>query len=450
MKRFAILALMAAFIMSSAVVSAADLKVSGSWRVVGDITNFEKDGKSIDEDHFRLRSRARTTFEFVANEHLKAVTQLEFFKKTWGQNGAQTGDKQTVKARTAYIAFDVPDSAINIQAGFQNFATPSATGWWSPFDENAAGIVVAMPLNDMVGLNVAWFRTKDESADNGINIHDEADMLYADVAVKTDAFEVTPWILYERSGKNADNANTFFLAASGSVNMLDPLTLAGDLYFGSSKPIKGDDNKSSAFGMVVSASYAMDMFTPEAYVGYFTGAKNDNLGMPALAGDIYKTTFFFDGSSLGAGNVATKLIKNATGVAKAKKPSIDPIDPGLLDGPSEPIDKDKPIEKGKKEKDPWTDNGLELATQSVFLGIGLKDISLVDRIKHSVNLVYLKGTSDKVGFDKDCSAFSVDFNTKYQVYEQLAAIAEIGYAKVDTDGADSSAFGLSFGIKYDF
>ena len=85
--------------------------------------------------------------------------------------------------------------------------------------------------------------------------------------------------------------------------------------------------------------------------------------------------------------VATKLIKNATGVAKAKKPSIDPIDPGLLDGPSEPIDKDKPIEKGKKEKDPWTDNGLELATQSVFLGIGLKDISLVDRIKHSVNLV---------------------------------------------------------------
>ena len=56
MKRFAILALMAAFIMSSAVVSAADLKVSGSWRVVGDITNFEKDGKSIDEDHFRLRS----------------------------------------------------------------------------------------------------------------------------------------------------------------------------------------------------------------------------------------------------------------------------------------------------------------------------------------------------------------------------------------------------------
>ncbi len=413
MKRFAILALMAAFVMSSAVVSAADLSVSGSWRVVGQFTNNEKGGKHIEEDHFKLASRARTTFEFVANEHLKAVTELEFANKSWNNTGDASDngkltpeDESAVIAKDAYIAFDAPNTAVNIQAGIQGFATPSATEWWAPYDETAGGIVVAAPFNDMMTLNVAYFRLEDKSEVGGAKAHDESDLLYFGLTMKTDQFEVTPWLLYNQVAKNSGDKNTMFLAVSGSMNM-DPLTLAGDLYYGNTS---SDDKtkERSAFGLVVSAAYAMDMFTPEAYLGYFSGAGKDNTDvMPSISGDTYKTKFLFDGSSLGAGNVAP-------------------------------------------------DNGVHIATQSLFLGVALKDITLVEGLKHDFNVVYLMGTNNKdnanLGYTADNKVLSFDFSTKYQIYEQLAAIAELGYAKYDAKATadEEDKFGLAFGIKYDF
>ncbi len=400
MKRFAIFALMAAFIMGSvSVVSAADLEISGSWRVVG----YLQDNEDAAEDHFKIASRARTQFEFVANEHLKAVTELEFFKQTWGDKDAQIGENFNVKARDAYIVFDVPNTPVNVQAGFQGFATPSATEWFAPYDDNAGGIVVAAKFNDMMTLNLAWFRPNDESAKNSAVTHDETDMFYVDLAVAGDGFEVTPWILYSDGGKNSNgDLDIFYLAVSGSVSMFDPLTLAADLYYGKAEV---GSNSIDSFGGIVSASYAMDMFTPELYLGYFSGPDKDYNMLVPVSADTYKTTFLFDGSSLGGGNVG---------------------DLG--------------------------NNGFVIATQSFILGAALKDISFIECMKHSLDLVYLKGTGDDVhpGWNEDCDIFSIDFNTKYQIYEQLAAIAEIGYAKFDRKGGDLNSFGLTFGIKYDF
>ncbi len=415
MKRFAIFALMVAFIMGSvSVVSAADLEISGSWRVAGHISDLDVSGVDVSEDHFKIASRARTTFEFVANEHLKAVTQLQFFNKDWGTNGAKVGDTHQVEARDAYIAFDVPNTPVYVQAGFQGFATPSATEWWAPYDDNAAGIVLAAKINEMMTFDLAWFRAEDKTTGIGAPNHDETDMFYVDLAVTGDGFEVTPWILFHHAKENAGNADTFFLAVSGSVSMFDPLTLAGDLYYGKTNYKAAGASDPDAFGLVISAAYAMDMFTPEVYLGYFTGAgKNDNDVMPMVSADTYKTTYAFDGSSLGGGNFLSRLWAISTGEG---------------------------------------DNGANIATQSFFLGAALKDIKFIECLKHDLNLVYLKGTNDDhhPGYNEDDDIFSIDFNTKYQIYEQLAAITEIGYAKLDGKGGDVDGFGLTFGIKYDF
>lgn len=409
--------LAAIFMIASAVaVSAAKLEVKGSWRIVANYLDTKEGDKGAtlqrQDDQFAIKSRARSTFQFVANEHLKAVTELQFFNSDWGKGDGEPGKKTTVEATKAYIEFDV--QGINVQSGYVPFAVPSATEIFTPYDENAGGFVVSAPLNDMMSLDAAWMRLEQNKAANGSN---DKDLFFAGLKVATDAYEFTPWLLfanYQENVKQGTIENQMIVALSGKVNM-DALTVATDIYFGKNKGENADDG--SNFGLIASASMAMDMMTPEFYVGYFGGQKKDkNNTIPLFAADVTKTTLLFDGSALGAGNIMDDYLDDKN-------------------------------------------NGASALTSSLFVGAALNNLSFVEGLSHTANVLYIKGNTKKdvlnVKWNENSSALTVDFNTKYQIYEQLALIAEIGYAQVEqkeaTAGdAKSNLFGVTTGLKYSF
>ncbi|MBT8762715.1 outer membrane homotrimeric porin [Desulfohalobiaceae bacterium Ax17] len=430
MKRFALLALIAAFILGTvATASAVDIKAKGSWRVVG-LWSDNKDFTNQDgEDDFMAKQRARTTFEFVASENLKAVAQFQFIDGKWGDSGVQVGDTFTTVTRQLYLSFNLPETAINIKAGYQGIATPSAVGYYAPLDSRVGGVVVNGPVNDMVGLTVGWFRAKDLNASETTDYssQDEVDLLYAALPVNADALSVTPWALYAIMGDDTGttgsmtvtkDASAYWLGVAVKADMFDPIVVAADLIYGDfNDDLAANDQAGWAFAVAV--DYKMDTMTPEVFFAYATGNDDDATDgsetIPNIASDAYLTTMYFDASSLGAGIANTDVA-------------------GL-----------------------WA------------LGLKLKGLSFVDGVTHNFSIMYAKGTTDKnylntTGADqatlteKD-SLVEVTLNSKYMIYEQLAAIVELGYAKANydenlgtrgNDYKDEAAWSLAVGLKYDF
>ena len=109
------------------------------------------------------------------------------------------------------------------------------------------------------------------------------------------------------------------------------------------------------------------------------------------------------------------------------------------------------------------------------VGLQFADISFMENLSHVLRVVYMKGTNDAdvikknptVGAafapgqtytfltDED-SAIEVNFDTTYQIYENLKLVVEMGYIKLDMDedtwGTDdfADAKKLVFNFVYDF
>lgn len=111
------------------------------------------------------------------------------------------------------------------------------------------------------------------------------------------------------------------------------------------------------------------------------------------------------------------------------------------------------------------------------IGVQVADISFVENLSHLVRVAYMRGTNDSelvkdtAGLagelapaqgdvfltDKD-SAWEVNFDHTYQIYENLTFILEMGYIRLDLDedvwGADgkdlNAAKKLTFNLVYEF
>lgn len=125
--------------------------------------------------------------------------------------------------------------------------------------------------------------------------------------------------------------------------------------------------------------------------------------------------------------------------------------------------------------------GAPIATDSLLtvsgagtwgVGLQLADISFIENLKHTLRVAYIKGTNDaemaKNGHadlkqdgnglyltDED-SAWEVNFDHTYNIYENLALIVEMGYIKLDVDedtwgnAEYDDAMKLGFNLKYSF
>ena len=400
--------------------SGLDFNARGSWRVVGEIQdNWDFDNRNAEET-YNVHMRARTWFDFTTADGVKAVLGTEIGDASFGGAALPLGGDQTniIEVKHLYVQFPWPNSDVTISAGLQGIALP---GYFSSpiFDDDVAALVVSSPLTDTVGLTLAWLR-----ANNGIDgrlrpgtgaQREEFDIFAAIVPITLEGMSITPYGLYAFLGADltasGDSENGWWAGVNAVFTTFDPIYFGFDLIYGK---VEDDVNREGWF-FDAAIGMPMDLFTPELFFVYASG-DNSSAGkdkrMPSVSPDYTATTFLFDGTALLSGW--------ALG---------DPASVAL-----------------------WA------------VGLSLKDISFVDRLTHTFRVMYAQGTSSndaaygaQLGtlggefFTKEDSLIEFNFDTRYQMFEQLAAIVELGYIIPNFDDArDDNAFKLAAGFVYNF
>jgi hypothetical protein len=515
MKRILTLALLAAFVLGcGATAGAVELKVSGQFQVHGEwldnvgnnqiwgpgtsgdnfLSRPQSDawhrtlgtGPGGKADPFAVEQRLRANFNFIANEDLKVVWSIEVGTSFWGQslssNGVNNnlgrssgfgpdGDGVNIETRWAYLDFNVPGTKVGVKVGLQPIITPSAfNGYSAIYDMDAPAAVVSVPVNDMVGVTVGWFRDRDQFSGStgwdpaGTRAYDEADFFFAYLPITPKGINFTPFFVYGLDGRDAGDAgangyfglnmptgagttlNTFPVAnplhavasdstkiwwagAALEVKLLDPLVISADFNYGNETNGGADLGRKGWLADAMVQYKGLAIGTPTVFGMYSSGENNDGSDrrserMPFLqsfwapAGSFYYTGTSFDSWQADIGGNS----QNTEGT--------------------------------------WN------------VGAGLYGMSFLDKLTHDLIVMYIGGTNsvssipllnatqNAVGFgnaltDKD-HLIEVDFNHQYQIYEQLTAIVELGFIKPHFDKAawgldgTSNAWRAQFGFKYKF
>lgn len=434
MKRVLIISLVAAFVMGLiGLAGAADLKVKGEWKfelaVVDnpDFTAGDVDGMS--EDDFLAAQRARLYSQYVASESLKGVLGLEIGDSAWGVagGGADLGaDDKVIEVKHSYIQFVAPDTDLTFIVGVQGLALPAAVAGNPVFDKDVPAIVGSVPFGDAVSMAMFWTRLVEDGDNVGGDspLADEIDALGLILPVAADGYTITPYFMYALLGEDVADAvgglngygaadgerNAYWLGAAFTLDMFDPFVFVADAIFGSSTA--GEDAaERTGYWAAMEIDYKMDIFTPALAFWYSSGddddATNGSEMLPIVGGTFGPTTFLTDGSSLG---------------------HVWGRDSAIL-----------------------TDSGVG----SMGFGIFLKSITFMEGLSHDFRFAYVMGTSDKdagAAFDEEDTVWEINFDTNYQLYENLAAIVELGYASPDfDDNSDTEeALKMAVGLKYKF
>lgn len=404
--------------------SATELKVRGNLDMYGmwSANLMDHNSDVPDGDNYFTTQRMRTYFDYVANENLKAVLGLEI-DNVWGDNTDNIGGdwgtdgKGNIEVKHAYLNFTLPDTTVNVQAGLQYVALPSVFG--NPvFDDDAAAITVSAQINDMFGLAVGYTRGVDGDYNTEgspeVGGKDDVDMAFIAAPVKLEGLEVTPYFAYALLGQNTlhldslmatDDASAWILGANAQLSMFKPLTFAADFIYGQADfEYENYDIDSNGWYAALAASYEFDVLTATLFSTYATGfsdTSDDDLGvLPVLAegwglspyiGGVraFSTTYdSFATDALGVGSDGTGL---------------------------------------------WT------------VGLVLDNISFVDKLSHKLVLAYAKGTSDEDSvalFTEEDSGFEAYLVNKYMIYENLAAINELGYFSGSSEKLEDADYDL--------
>ncbi len=448
MKKLATLLLAAGLVLGAAYphAEAADIRVSGEWDF-----NFEWNdvsfAKDSGEDVFRARQRLRTQVEITASENLSGVIFFEIGDTNWGNGaeGASLGtDGITVEVRYSYVDWIVPNTDLKVRMGLQPWILPNYVAGSPILDTDGAGITLNYQFNDNVGLTAFWLRAEHDNAhDNGERIDfghgEDLDFFGVTVPVTGDGWAVTPWGVYGNAGRNSlvdpdeygdigdvqfgllpygmsgtdamlvkdKNTPIWWAGIGGELTFFDPFRVAFDFAYG-----KADWGKAGAVdltrdGWLASASveYKLDMMTPGLIFWYGSGdddnPANGSEQMPTLVPSWGATTLGWDG---------------AYGIADGAVLGLSPV-----------------------------------GTWGIVAQ--LADLSFMENLTHVLSVGFYTGTNDDEAVKRDPVLFStaflengayltkkdhaweVNFNSEYQIYENLTLALELGYLRLDLDDA---------------
>ncbi len=470
MRKLLFALLVGAFVFSYALsASATELKTYGYMRAfVSHVTNWNFNDKT-DGDEFTAASRLRPYFDFIASENLKATLGLEF-DTTWGkprtglhrdragEAGMDTASNTELKR--AMLTFKWPGTDITIKAGAQGVALPGTFGASPILGADVTGVMMSMPVNDMVSLTMGWLRPFDASAGIGGN-GGEIDAFLLAAPIKCEGFSVTPYFAYGQvdskvadgpklpgevdvlSGQavadiaagtfNMDDADLWYAGVEYKVSMFEPLTIKGSLIYGllNTSPDKYDRE---GWWLDLDLEYKLPQLTAAVYGIYASGDDDDmsdgSETIPYLAVDGWMST---------PGAVAVGC--GSTFAFSERNYSLAQNTPAAI----------------------W------------LIGFALKDISFIDNLKSTFAIEYGQGTNDskliKNGgttaqidefygngvFTDEDSFVQVSLKSKYKIYENLSAILELGYASLNMDEdtwgknyLDDPLYLATFGFSYSF
>ncbi len=478
MKKLTILLVAAAMVLGTAVCSlAVEVDNYGYFRAYtqwvdnhqfqddasGGVANIGDDGRD-----FVASSRLRAYWDFVASENLKATLGLEF-DTSWGfPNQGTERDREgdpgmdtatNTELKRSMLEFTWPGTDMTITAGAQGFSMPSGAYGSPVAATDITGAIVSSPLSDMASLTVGWLRPMAGGIGSDGNM--DADAAFLSLPVNMDGFSFNPYFMYAWIGQDTnanwaqarmnslaatnftDSANAWWLGSTLNVTMMDPLLFTGHFVYGSVSADQ-DVNDREGWWLDLALDYKMDMMTPTVYFLYTSGDDDDlsdgSETFPTLAQDGYCAT--------------------PSSVAFGFRCTYGFSDPNYSLAQLQP-------------------NGIW------EIGVGLKDIKLMDRLTHSFGISYGQGTHDEelgqiltnqgirnapywVDFNEirltdEDSFIQARLDNTYQIYENLAIVSEIGYASLDMDDStwqgqaaagndylDDDAWLFNFGFNYSF
>lgn len=453
MKKLATLLLAAGLVLGAAQhrASAADVKVSGEWDF-----NFEWNNlsfwKDSENDTFYARQRLRTQVEFIASESLKGVVFFEIGDTNWGnasEGGSLGTDGTVVEVRYSYVDWVVPNTELKVRMGLQPFALPTFVAG-SPIldDADGAGVVLNYQFNDTVGATAFWLRAEHDNAydDNGRidrGLGDNLDFFGLSIPLTGEGWAVTPWGMYGNVGRNSlidpdesgdigdvaygmlpigvgpdagtrlsdRNTSAWWAGIGGELTLFDPFRVALDAAYGKVDWGSANDDSGRKWDLTregwmidAIAEYKLDFMTPGLIFWYSSGDDDDPYNgserMPTVKPSWTATSYGWDG---------------AYGIADNDVMGLTPV-----------------------------------GTWGVVAQ--LSDISFVEDMSHVLRVGYYTGTNDDEivknhgwlfadtysdgpypYLTRKDHAWEVNFDSQYQIYENLTFVLELGYIRLDLD-----------------
>ena len=482
MKRITTLLLAVAFTLGSVCAAQADgidIKVKGQWDfafgMVGngvfkhsanssDSGRYARPGagaksRQRDEDNFEARQRIRTQINFIASEYLQGVLHFEIGDLDWGRpgTGRQQGaaldtDGVNIETKHAYIDWIIPNTPVSVRMGLQPLTLPSSRLGSIILNADMAAIAVSSPVTDWLSLTALWARPLDRFRDgNSRNLDDEVDLFGLVAPMKFTGVSFSPYFIWGKIGTgsgflnnyafqnhdllrgtgwgnwagldayNDNDAKIWYLGTNFKLDAFDPLVFNMDVIYGHLQtaeyaPLalnRGNHTHAGADGWYIGATldYKMAWGTPGIFGWYASGDDADDfrdkgeLGrLPAILNDggTFKATSFGLHGHYGIGNGGNYNRISGTGT-------------GL-----------------------WG------------IGIQVADVSFVQDLKHTLRFAYYRGTNDSdmaqatlglganwygdnIYLTKDDSVFEVNFDHQYKIYENLTAVLELGYLRLNSD-----------------
>jgi len=430
-------------------------------------------GPSKTEESFQIWERFRVRTDFVANEAVKFRLSLKV-EDTWG-HGTYTAANPTtaVVPYQAFLQFKLPGCAASATAGLQRVELPQSQLFYSSpvFGDNMAALVVKAPLIDKTLSAVAGFGRlidTDRTYDNTTTqVADELDAYFLALPVTLEGFKATPWGAVAVAGRNANyftnkssQYNTSFYAdnltsagtyvspalwrhdqnafwwAGGAfeVSALDPVRFYADVIYGAGAQNDRKKNRREGWFFDAGAEYTgWDLLTPKAFGWWSTGEDKSTMNgserMPIIR------------SNWGPGN--TFLFDDNQELVKDANMAMSPVG-------------------------------------SWGLGASLDNMSFIEKMTHRLTFTFVGGTNSArairflnsymgsnpyfvMGRDLAVGEYvlGVNFDNKYMIYQNLAAIVETGWAhgefkqsvwghRLVSQSRDGDTWKVSFGLSYKF
>ncbi|UJX40960.1 outer membrane homotrimeric porin [Desulfovibrio sp. JY] len=468
MKRFALLAVLILGLASVAS-AATEVKMTGDARIYGvffanhNYTGWNADATKT-EDRFQIWERFRLRSDFVANEAVKFRLGIKV-EDVWG-HGTLTAANPAVAISVyqAYLQFKMPDCNVEVSAGLQDLSLPQSSFFYDSVvfgGDRAAALVVNAPLiKDTLAVTAGFARMIDTNRTydtTTTQVADEFDTYFLTLPITINGFKATPWGAVGVAGKDADYSDAGFaqnLLSAGDyltpwkndqnaywwaggafeVTALDPVNFYADVIYGAGAQSDRKAAKREGWFLDLGAEYTgWDILTPQVFGWWSTGedssTRNGSERMPAILVD------WGPGDSF--------LFDCAQELGKESNMGVNPIGA-------------------------WG------------LGASLNNISFMEKLTHILTFTYLHGnnsakairylnttlgTNDyyQMGRDlaKDEYLMAVNFDTKYMIYENLAAVLETGWShgefktsiwghRLTSQARDGDAWKVAFGLTYKF
>ena len=470
MKTMKSLALAAALLMGATTLAhaATEVKMTGDARVYGNFfsgrnfTGWNKTGTKT-EDNFEIWERFRLRSDFIANEGVKFRLGIKV-EDTWGHGTFTAANPETaVQVDLAYLQFKYPGTDIEITAGLQDVNLPQSSMFYmSPvWSDKMAALTIKAPLIENTlsvltgfGRLIDTNRTYDTTT---TQVADELDAYFVALPITLEGFKATPWGVVAVAGKNAgyftagsadyllssgavlnglsNHQNTYWWAGSTfEVTALDPVKFYADVIYGAGANSDRNSSKRQGWFMDLGAEYTgWDILTPQVFGWWSTGedgsTRNGSERMPIVR------------PNWGPGN--SFLFDDSQDLAKEGNMGVSPV--------------------GN-----WG------------LGASLNNITFIEKLTHRLTFTYVRGTNSpaalrnlnnligtnpyfSMGRDltQNEQVMSVNFDNKYMIYENLAAVMETGWAHGDFQESvwgrrlaeksrSGDAWKVAFGLTYKF